>query len=67
MTSTVTDVREGQPSHRSFAALRDPGFRPYFLYSALAMMADSVEHVISYWVVFEKFLSPALEIGRAHV
>ena len=60
MTSTVTDVREGQPSHRSFAALRDPGFRPYFLYSALAMMADSVEHVISYWVVFEKFHSPAL-------
>ena len=59
---TVTDNagRERQPSHRSFAALRDPGFRPYFLYSALAMMADSVEHVISYWVVFQKFHSPAL-------
>ncbi len=26
----------------------------------LAMMADSVEHVISYWVMFEKFHSPAL-------
>src|SRR5258706_471512 len=24
------------------------------------MMADSVEHVISYWVVFQKFQSPAL-------
>src|SRR5262245_3565891 len=24
------------------------------------MMADSIEHVISYWVVFEKFHSPAL-------
>lgn len=25
-----------------------------------AMMADSIEHVISYWVIFEKFNSPAL-------
>jgi MFS family permease len=28
--------------------------------NALAMMADSIEHVISYWMVFEKFQSPAL-------
>jgi MFS family permease len=53
-----TEARE--PARRSFAALRDRGFRSYFLYSALAMMADSVEHVISYWVVFQKFHSPAL-------
>ena len=26
----------------------------------MAMMADSIEHVISYWVLFEKFQSPAL-------
>lgn len=26
----------------------------------LAMMADSIEHVISYWMVFQKFHSPAL-------
>jgi MFS family permease len=26
----------------------------------LTMMADNVEHVISYWVVFQKFRSPAL-------
>jgi MFS family permease len=26
----------------------------------LAMMADNIEHVISYWVVFQKFHSPAL-------
>lgn len=25
-----------------------------------AMMADSIEHVISYWVIFQKFHSPAL-------
>jgi hypothetical protein len=26
----------------------------------MAMRADSVEHVISYWVLFERFQSPAL-------
>jgi len=44
----------------SFAALRHPGFRAYFLLSALAMMADNIEHVISYWVMFGRFHSPAL-------
>ena len=47
------------PRH-SFAALRHPGFRAYFIGNALAMMADSIEHVISYWVMFQKFHSPAL-------
>ncbi len=45
---------------RSFAALRHPGYRGYFMVMAGAMMADSIEHVISYWVIFEKFNSPAL-------
>jgi MFS family permease len=57
---TISNTKAREPAHRSFAALRDHGFRSYFLYSALAMMADSVEHVISYWVVFQKFHSPAL-------
>jgi len=60
----LSDVKSPQPApgeaHQSFAALRDPGFRIYFLTSALAMMADSIEHVISYWMVFQKFHSPAL-------
>jgi MFS family permease len=37
--------------------------RPYrlqFVSFVLAMMADNIEHVISYWVVFQKFHSPAL-------
>jgi MFS family permease len=51
---------KGSTSQRSFAALRHPGFRVYFITSSLAMMADSVEHVISYWILFEKFQSPAL-------
>ena len=45
---------------QSFAALRHPGYRAYFIGSALAMMADSIEHVISYWIIFQKFHSPAL-------
>ena len=45
---------------RSFAALHHPGFRMFFLGNALVMMADSIEHVISYWIIFQKFHSPAL-------
>ena len=45
---------------QSFAALRNPAYRTYFITSALAMMADSIEHVISYWMMFQKFQSPAL-------
>ena len=45
---------------RSFAALRERPFRALFSTASLAMMADSVEHVISYWILFEKFQSPAL-------
>src|SRR6185295_16540050 len=40
--------------------LRHPGYRALFIGSATAMLADSVEHVISYWVVFQQFHSPAL-------
>jgi MFS family permease len=44
----------------SFAALRHRDFRIYLVTTSAAMMADNVEHVISYWVMFEKFHSPAL-------
>src|SRR5436190_19682692 len=47
-------------SEKSFPALRQPVFRSYFFGAATAMMADSIEHVISYWIMFEKFRSPAL-------
>jgi MFS family permease len=46
--------------HRAFAALRQPGYGAYLTGSMLAMMADSIEHVISYWMIYEKFHSPAL-------
>ena len=44
----------------SFAALRHGDFRVYLVASSAAMMADNIEHVISYWVMFEQFRSPAL-------
>ena len=47
-------------SPRSFAAMRHSGFRAQFITYVLSMMADNIEHVISYWVVFQKFHSPAL-------
>ena len=47
-------------SSRKFAALRNPDCRPYLFGTGLAMMADNVEHVITYWVLWEKFHSPAL-------
>jgi MFS family permease len=46
--------------HQSFAALRDPGFRMFFIGNATAMLADNMEHVVSYWVLYQKFSSPAL-------
>jgi len=45
---------------QSFAALRHSGYRAQFVTYFLAMMADNIEHVISYWVMFQKFHSPAL-------
>jgi MFS family permease len=43
-----------------FAALRVPAYRRYFVFNLLSMMADNIEHVISYWVLFQAFHSPAL-------
>jgi MFS family permease len=44
----------------AFAALRHKDFRAYFIATMLAMMADNIEHVISYWLLYEKFRSPVL-------
>jgi MFS family permease len=56
----LTDPSATASPRQSFAALRHPGYRAYFIGAALAMMADSIEHVISYWIIFQKFHSPAL-------
>ena len=59
---STTSRAQGGPGapHQSFAALRHPGYRMYLLGNAFAMAADSTEHVITYWVAFQKFQSPAL-------
>jgi len=57
------DTPVSQPpatEHRAFAALANFDFRIYLICSIAAMMADNIEHVISYWVIFQKFNSPAL-------
>lgn len=48
------------PAPRAFGALTVPGFGIFVGTFMLTMMADNIEHVISYWVVFQKFHSPAL-------
>jgi MFS family permease len=59
--TTVANPQAARPRpHQAFSALRQPGYGAYLIGSMLAMMADSIEHVISYWMIFEKFHSPAL-------
>jgi len=45
---------------RSFAALRHPGYRGYIGGGFGAMLGDSIEHIISYWMIFQTFHSPLL-------
>lgn len=44
----------------AFAAFQHRGFRLFFVGNATTMMADNIEHVITYWVMFQKFHSPEL-------
>ena len=44
----------------TFPALRVPAYRRYFFANLFSMTADNIEHVISYWVMFQAFHSPAL-------
>ena len=48
------------PKKVAFAALHHKDFRVYFIGTMLAMMADNIEHVISYWLLYQKFQSPTL-------
>jgi MFS family permease len=49
----------GKREH-AFPALRHRNFRFFFIGTMLAMMADNIEHVVSYWLLYQKFHSPAL-------
>jgi MFS family permease len=48
------------PKRRAFTSFANRDFRIFFLAASAVMMADNIEHVISYWMVFQKFRSPAL-------
>jgi hypothetical protein len=43
-----------------FAALRARDYRRYFALGLVSMTADNIEHVISYWVIFQAFLNTAM-------
>jgi len=43
-----------------FGALHHRDYRRYFLVALIGMTAESVEHVVSYWVIHEAFHSPTL-------
>jgi MFS family permease len=54
------ETRVVATEQRAFGALSVRGY-PMFLFTFfMTMMADNVEHVISYWVAFQKFHSAAL-------
>lgn len=48
------------PQRGAFTAFSNLDFRIYCLAGSAAFMADNIEHVISYWVMWQKFHSPAL-------
>ena len=48
------------PERRAFSALARNDFRLYVSGATAAMMGDNIEHVISYWVLFQHFHSAAL-------
>ncbi len=56
----MSSTAQSPAAPRSFVALQHQGYRAYLAFNVLAMMADSIEHVITYWIAFQKFHSPAL-------
>lgn len=44
----------------AFAALHHRDYRRYFLVNLFSTMGDNIEHVISYWLLYQKFHSPVL-------
>jgi MFS family permease len=53
----LSDTNVSATAARPASALSHSGFRVFFFCIAAVMTADFCEHVISYWVIFEKFQS----------
>lgn len=56
----MNSVRVPDEQPRKFGALRDRRTGPYIAGGALSMMADNIEHVLSYWVLWQTFHAPWL-------
>jgi MFS family permease len=59
-TQATGSAQPAQPRVARFAALRTKDARWYLGGTMLSMMADNIEHVITYWVLWEEFHSSAL-------
>jgi len=64
MASTANEVSQsssiGSEKKVAFGALHHRDYRRYFIVNLLSAMGDNIEHVISYWLLFQKFRSPVL-------
>jgi MFS family permease len=59
-TADVAEVARPAADRARFAALKNASLRNYITGASMSMAGDSIEHVISYWVMFQQFHSPAL-------
>jgi MFS family permease len=59
MTARSTTAAPSVAAPR-FAALHSRDYRWYYTLGLVAMTGDNIEHVISYWVIYQKFHSPTL-------
>src|SRR6476660_744124 len=58
---STTNIAAAIPARKiAFAALHHRDYRRYFFVIMLAQMGDNIEHVISYWLLYQKFHSPVL-------
>jgi len=58
-SSSNASVSQSEPK-LAFAALHHRDYRRYFLVNLFSTMGDNIEHVISYWMLYQKFHSPVL-------
>ena len=59
--TSVSDVSSTIPERTvAFAALHHRDYRRYFFVIMMSQMGDNIEHVISYWLLYQKFHSPVL-------
>jgi MFS family permease len=60
LNSDTGALRPPPAKHRAFALFANRDYRIFLLTAIAAMMGDNIEHVISYWVMYQKLHSPAL-------